>query len=175
VAFDDVLALAMHMNRASFAARFPDAILVGDGAIITPAAPTTMTMMPALSWDDTTFIGRKSSSPLPTAFLCAVRRIKPASPNPIAVGRSPHNDIVIPDESVSKVHAHFHTQAGQPGLALSDATSRNGTWCDGVELIPGADPVPVAAGTRLRFGLVELTLVDSGIFWDRIRTPTSFG
>jgi len=31
-----------------------------------------------------------------------------------------------------------------------------------------------APGTRLRFGLIALTLVDSGVLWDRIRTPSPF-
>ena len=173
MASDDVLALALHMNRAGFAARFADAILVGDGAIIKSTSPATMTMAAVLAPDEITSITRASSDPLPTAFIFAVRKMKYGSTDPIAVGRSPGNDIVIGDISVSKVHAHFHKIAGEP-MSITDAGSMNGTWVADDRLVPGAEPFPVTPGTRLRFGNVALTLVDAGAFWDRIRTPSSF-
>jgi pSer/pThr/pTyr-binding forkhead associated (FHA) protein len=173
VASDDVLALALHMTRAGFAARFPDAILVGDGSIVSSPSSATRTMIPAVSLDEITTITRKSTAPLPTAFLFAIRKLRSASTDPISIGRLPSSDILITDESVSKVHAHFFKTAGQP-LGLADAGSMNGTWAAEKRLSPGSPPIPVTPGTKLRFGLEVLTMVDSGAFWDRIRTPTAF-
>ncbi len=45
---------------------------------------------------------------------------------PVYVGRTPNNDIALPDESVSKVQAFF--QLGADGIwLLHDADSTNGT------------------------------------------------
>jgi pSer/pThr/pTyr-binding forkhead associated (FHA) protein len=173
VASDDVLALALHMNRAGFAARFPDAILVGDGSIVSSPSHATRTMLPAVSLDEITTITRKSTAPLPTAFVFAIRKLRPGAPDPITIGRLPTSDILITDESVSKVHAHFFRSPGRP-LGLADAGSMNGTWAGDQRLTPGAAPISVTPGTKVRFGLVVLTMVDSGAFWDRIRTPTAF-
>jgi len=166
----DVLELALHMNRASFVARFPEAILIGDGTLVPPPSAMTMTMIPTLSFDETTSVSRKGSPALPTALICPVRKARAAGPDTITVGRAPDSDILIADESISKVHARFHKAGGV--LALTDAGSTNGTWLGDRRLNPGDPPVPVTPGTRLRFAMVAMTLVDSGLLWDRIRAPS---
>ncbi len=67
----------------------------------------------------------------------------------ITIGRTPNNDIVLPQPTVSKVHA-IATHA-QGGWSLSDSRSSNGTFVDGVRLPPG-EKRPLEDGAELRFG-----------------------
>jgi pSer/pThr/pTyr-binding forkhead associated (FHA) protein len=112
---------------------------------------------------------------VPTSIVRALRKIRPAAPGSqgdphrITVGRSLESDVVIGDETVSKTHAFFQRDPSGPGLALADAGSMNGTWVAGQRLASSGRATPTPPGTRLRFGRVELTLVDSGDFWDRLR------
>ncbi len=87
-------------------------------------------------------------------------------PNRISVGRARNNDVVLPDKSVSKLHAHFtHDDTGAP--RLSDAGSRNGTRVNS-ERAPDSNPVPVASGDLLTFGAVSLTYLDAGGLHDLV-------
>jgi len=92
-------------------------------------------------------------------------------PRMITVGRTRNNDIVLPDESVSKFHAFFRdsamTSQALPGTFLVyDAGSRNGTTLDGrpVPVAKEGDAVLVRSGAKLRFGLVPLTFLDAPAF-----------
>src|SRR5436190_17857129 len=133
--------MALLMNRASFVARFPEPLLVGDGSMVPSPSPTTMTMAPIVPLDDPTAVARKGAPTLPTALICPVRKSRPGEPEPITVGRAPGSDVLIPDESISKAHARFHRTAS--GLGLVDAGSKNGTWVHEDRLVPEQDPVPV--------------------------------
>ena len=70
---------------------------------------------------------------------------------PVAnVGRAEYNDIVIPDPSVSTMHAKLQSRGGV--WMLSDLGSTNGTFVDG-EMVRGE--VPLSPGATLRFGEVS--------------------
>ena len=78
------------------------------------------------------------------------------------VGRSEDNDVVIPDESVSAVHAFLRT--GESGsLSLQDMNSMNGTFVNNETVPPQGmgDPVELESGARVRFGSVKLTFLKS--------------
>lgn len=79
----------------------------------------------------------------------------------ITIGRTPNNDIVLPQPTISKVHA-IATQ-GPGGWVLSDSRSSNGTFLDGVRLPPG-EKRPLDDGAELRFGREVRA---------RVMTPTS--
>jgi hypothetical protein len=161
----------MCLSREQFTDRFPDLILVGDGALkgsIGGMSQTgTHSLLPALSWDDVTGVKRDIEF-LPSPILRSVRRPSTGRDR-VTVGRGPDNDVVISDDSVSKLHAYFRVMDGRLGLALSDAGSTNGTWVGERRLSPSGEPREVAPGTRIRFARVELTAVASGAFWDRLR------
>jgi pSer/pThr/pTyr-binding forkhead associated (FHA) protein len=71
----------------------------------------------------------------------------------IWVGRALSCDVLLPFESVSKIHAFIGRDAeGQ--FVLSDAGSRNGTWINGVKLDHAAR-LPIKDHDRLRFGGIE--------------------
>ena len=67
-------------------------------------------------------------------------------------GRSPACDIVIDDVSVSRRHAKFTVRAD--GCALSDLSSRNGTYVNGA-LVSDAD---LSDGDRVVLGRVPLSV-----------------
>lgn len=73
------------------------------------------------------------------------------------VGRSPDNDIVLDDGSMSRRHAELQWD-GQLCLVV-DLGSTNGTFVDGRQ-VPPHQPQVVGPGARLRFGpTMEVTVV----------------
>jgi len=85
-------------------------------------------------------------------------------PERISLGRAPNCDIVVRTSFVSKLHAHFLVGEGNE-LRLSDQRSANGTSLNGRELVPGVSAI-VRAGDTVRFGAVELELMDAGALFD---------
>ncbi len=89
-------------------------------------------------------------------------------PRMITVGRTRNNDIILPDESVSKFHAFFRSATTAPHLpagvmTVQDGGSRNGTFVDGAQ-VPNArtgGPVPIASGAQVRIGSIQLTFLDA--------------
>ncbi|WP_257457296.1 FHA domain-containing protein [Archangium lipolyticum] len=73
----------------------------------------------------------------------------------ITVGRTGNNDVVLDDGTVSRFHAWFQREP-DGRFVLTDAGSKNGSFVGGVRLTPRR-PSPLADGTRLRFGQVEVT------------------
>ena len=76
----------------------------------------------------------------------------------IFLGRSPGNDVVIPDTMVSKLHAYFCQLPGENGYQLVDMNSTNGTFVNGEKLLPSvtkslrdADEVAFGPEARLIF------------------------
>jgi pSer/pThr/pTyr-binding forkhead associated (FHA) protein len=79
------------------------------------------------------------------------------------VGRGRHNDVVLPDESVSDSHATIEQR--EDGWYVVDLDSTNGTYVSG-RRISGA--APLAGGTDLRFGGVKFIFrVSAGRTVDR--------
>ncbi len=66
------------------------------------------------------------------------------------VGRGEHNDLVIPNESVSDTHAKIQRREG--GWFVVDIDSTNGTYVSGQRIL---GEVPLTSGTNLRFGGVK--------------------
>src|SRR6185369_1998852 len=59
---------------------------------------------------------------------------KYSSPGPISVGRTPDNDVTIPESSISARHCIIRILGAQ--ISISDAGSTNGTLINGVKLAP---------------------------------------
>ncbi len=75
-------------------------------------------------------------------------------PDRMSVGRARNSDIVLPDNSVSKLHAHF-VYDDDGDLTLVDAGSRNGTFVGKTKLTAGA-PEKVSSGEQITFGAIVL-------------------
>jgi hypothetical protein len=91
--------------------------------------------------------------------------------DPIWVGREEKNDVVIPDASVSSVHAYF--TVGKDGTySLQDLGSKNGSFIDN-ERVPSKDQGPAVelkSVSRIRFGSVTLTFLLAGDFFNLVNT-----
>jgi hypothetical protein len=166
VASDDPAALAFLLDRAAFVARFPEPILVGALPVNRASTADLTRTFPANSWDDLT--SRDFSKSAPPVAAWVVRKARRGRSALITVGRGPMNDISIPNETVSKLHAVFEYLEGG-GLGVADAGSSNGVWVDEQRLPAHGQAVPIGPGTRLRLGNVNLSVVDSGTFWDGLR------
>ena len=69
----------------------------------------------------------------------------------VNVGRAEYNDVVLPDPSVSTVHAKL--QRREELWILTDQGSTNGTWVDGERV---ADEAVLTPGASIRFGEVKV-------------------
>jgi len=158
----------MGTSRAAFVAASPHLFLVkrptaGAGGASAPAGAAisykTQHIGEAELIDDATFAGRWWVAPI---------RKRPGNPFPdrVSLGRAPNCDVVLRASFVSKLHAHFPLDHGHE-LRLCDQRSANGTSVNGRELIAGVATV-VRSGDRLRFGAVELELMDAGSIYDRL-------
>ena len=75
------------------------------------------------------------------------------------VGRDPDCDVVLDDASVSRRHAVLVSD-GKGRCRVKDLASANGTFADGIRV--GRNGVAVRASARLRFGEVEVQLLEDG-------------
>lgn len=88
----------------------------------------------------------------------------------ISIGRGFDNDVVIPDQAVSKTHAFFsQNDAGE--MFIADAGSRNGTLIGGRKLAAGK-MLPVDFGEPILLGGLALTLIGSGALWEVVQSQT---
>ncbi|MBX3127985.1 MAG: sigma 54-dependent Fis family transcriptional regulator [Polyangiaceae bacterium] len=98
-----------------------------------------------------------------------VRKTVPVGPGVTRVGTAPSNQLVLTDQTVSRLHCEVRSVSGQ--LRITDRQSTNGTFVDGVRvveafLLPGStitmghttlslerttDPVPVELSERSSF------------------------
>jgi hypothetical protein len=158
------------LDPNQFRARHGNAFLVHYGAIDKLRRPE-QPQPTQIFKDQTPFLSGSSLRMLKSDYLVYPIHSTGRSPYPrmITVGRTRNNDIVLPDESVSKFHAFFREpdETAPPSEAsavlLQDAGSRNGTLFNGAP-VPTAklgNPIVVSMGGQVRFGLVELTFLDA--------------
>jgi hypothetical protein len=158
------------LSTAEFRARHGNAFLVHYGAIEKLRRPEQPRPTQVFK-DETLFFAGSPLRMLKSDYLVYPIVWTGRSPYPrmITVGRTRNNDIVLPDESVSKFHAFFREPeaveaAGEAkAMLLQDAGSRNGTLFNGAP-VPAArqgDAVIVSMGGQIRFGLVQLTFLDA--------------
>ena len=89
---------------------------------------------------------------------------------PICIGRTSENDVVIPDESLSRRHAQVSSIAYSEGgpWVIRDLGSTNGTAVDDV-VLPRDLPTSLVTGSRVRLGSVELTFLLAREFCTLVR------
>jgi hypothetical protein len=73
------------------------------------------------------------------------------SPDMIAIGRSPENDIVLYNRLVSKSHAFLDLSVSDEAIFLIDNFSTNGTFVNDIELSPTGN-YKLADGDEISFG-----------------------
>ncbi|PTL81365.1 FHA domain-containing protein [Vitiosangium sp. GDMCC 1.1324] len=84
-------------------------------------------------------------------------------PPGIRLGRTPDNDVVVEDPTVSRVHATFTEEKHTRVWYVADSGSHNGTWHNGTLLIPGR-PTPLFDRASLRFGDMLATFLQFSAF-----------
>lgn len=85
----------------------------------------------------------------------------------ITLGRAPNNDLVIPDQRVSKFHAYFRRLGQQ--WTINDANSMNGTWVDGQRISPDRS-APLRSGSTIRIAdTLELVFLDAQALYERLK------
>ena len=67
----------------------------------------------------------------------------------VTIGQGPQNDVVLDDDSVSRLHARLEFELGS--WMLTDLESTNGTAVEGTRLAPGV-PTPLAYASTVQFG-----------------------
>src|SRR5690242_3465141 len=72
----------------------------------------------------------------------------------LTIGRTPDNDLSLPDTLVSRHHAEIRLEP--EGLTLTDLHSSNGTFVDGARLPPN-QPRLLTNGARIQIGPFLLT------------------
>jgi hypothetical protein len=75
-------------------------------------------------------------------------------PDRITIGRTPNNDIVVTDASISRLHAYVKADGRQ--WLVADAGSKNGSWLDRLPLEARKEK-RLATRMVLRLGDVDLT------------------
>ncbi|HEX4422162.1 MAG TPA: FHA domain-containing protein [Kofleriaceae bacterium] len=86
-------------------------------------------------------------------------------PDRITIGRTPNNDVVIAEHSVSRLHAYVRQIPAARGWVVADGGSKNGSWLDDAPLDPRRE-VALPAGSVVRLGDVILTFYPSADLFD---------
>lgn len=92
----------------------------------------------------------------------------------VSIGRTPNNDIVIDDESVSRFHAVIGLDEKSGQWSLSDMGSSNGTFVRGERITPEA-PFALGDEEALLFGSVSARFLTPHAFFrylDAIKNST---
>jgi pSer/pThr/pTyr-binding forkhead associated (FHA) protein len=107
----------------------------------------------------------------PEPFIYEVRpglRLTGAAENAeVALGRDPRCDIVLPDPTVSRLHARLRPEPHTGVWTVTDAESHNGTFQDGVLIVPGR-PSPLFGRALLRLGHAELLFLQPAALKDYV-------
>lgn len=74
-------------------------------------------------------------------------------PDRITIGRTTNNDVVIPETSVSRLHAYVRRDGAR--WVVADAGSKNGSWLD-ERALDARKERPIASRAVLRLGDIDL-------------------
>lgn len=152
----------MHLKFSVLASRFLDDPQSVRRAVCWPvlvweAPPTSVRPL----FTRGTMTGAAPRRPTVAEPLVLEVRKRPRAATPaagITLGRTPHNDIIVEDPTVSRVHATFREEKHTGVWYVHDVGSHNGTWHDGTLLIPGRD-TPLFERASLRFGDMMATFL----------------
>ena len=150
--------LARRLSPEAFEARFGSAFLLLTAVRPHSSKSGSTTHLELLGDED----GTEKTSSLST-LVYPLR----SAVHIVTLGRAPESDVVIPDRSVSRLHA-FMKRGAQGGYLLLDAGSSNGTTINGtsVRAKGSGPPSPVVPGDSVRLGRLEFTFVSAPALQD---------
>jgi pSer/pThr/pTyr-binding forkhead associated (FHA) protein len=110
------------------------------------------------------FQAPRTSAPMPEAKLIDPQKIVFEQPidlnkSKMTIGRDSNNDIIIPKDTVSSLHAAIDYKDGY--FALEDQRSSNGTRLN-EHPIEAYKPIRLKSGDRLKFDIYEFTFFVAG-------------
>ena len=188
--------LALVSRVDQWVAAHPYFFMVSRARLVRPArASATVTGMQAMRNRDAIVPAREPSGREPTGtfrlvdankpksaaatnerggrpLVLPLRKVQSTFPSMITVGRTDNNDLVVPDEQVSKFHAFFRLVGDR--VELSDAGSRNGTFVGSRRLEARGSSVPLSLRDRFAFGAIEFQLFDARGCWEWLRQLDRF-
>ncbi|WP_164020226.1 FHA domain-containing protein [Pyxidicoccus trucidator] len=129
-----------------------------------PALPTTVTQTQGL-----TQTGRRPQARSVEPLVFEVRPRPRTGTSEVTVGRSSECDIVVSEPTVSRMHARFRQEPHTGMWSVTDLESHNGTFQDGVLILPGR-PAPLFRQASLRLGGVELLFLQAEAFEQYVRS-----
>ncbi len=145
----------LQLGRDEFLASAAPAALVryrSDAAADELGASQTLTIEEEI--EETLPFGRDLPAEVDLEVYPLVKKPGASFADRITIGRTGNNDVVIPDTSVSRLHAYVRRDGG--AWVVADAGSKNGSWLVGVELEPRRER-PLPSRATLRLGDVDLT------------------
>jgi hypothetical protein len=148
------------LGRAEFLASAAPAALVryrtGRGDLAEGASTLTLEQDLLDPVEETLPLGRDSVVTDETDLEIYPLAKKPGAsfPDRITIGRTPNNDIVIADHSVSRFHAYLRLDG--KAWVVADAGSKNGSWL-GTATLEARKERKVASPSVVRVGDVDLT------------------
>jgi pSer/pThr/pTyr-binding forkhead associated (FHA) protein len=149
----------LQLGRDEFLATAAPAVLVrfrrdaGD-SIASGATTSTIDDPHGPSGDETLPFGKDMPLEIDLEIYPLAKKSGASFSDRITIGRTPNNDVVINDPSVSRLHAYVKRSGD--AWSVTDAGSKNGSWLRGIALEPRKESgLPPSA--VLRFGEVDVT------------------
>ena len=149
-----------NLDADAFAGRHGEAFLIHHGPIGILKSPSDQDK--TMNFEFSTTDPRLSFNPRKDFLVFPVRTslAHTAEENITSIGRNETNEIVVPDITISGIHA-FLMKRPDGEFCLQDMNSTNGTSVNGVP-VPAqgeGEPVILKPGDRIRFGGVKFTFL----------------
>jgi pSer/pThr/pTyr-binding forkhead associated (FHA) protein len=149
-----------NLDADAFAGRHGDAFLIHHGPIGILKSPQDQDK--TMNFEFSTTDPRMAFNPRNDYLVFPVRTslANTAEENIRSIGRNETNEIVVPDMTISGIHA-FLMKREDGDFHLQDMNSTNGTSVNGVP-VPAqgeGEPVRLKSGDRIRFGGVKFTFL----------------
>lgn len=169
---DTYVELAERLTRSSFGNRLPFLFLLKrPRAGSQQAGPITFRTQAITTTGDGLI---NDAGPFAEGYWVWALKKRHGNPFPdrISIGRATNCDVVFRLNHVSKLHAHVLINGEH--ASVIDQGSANGTWVNDVPLKPQVERA-LKVGDVLRFGAIDLTLLDAPSFYDVLRTEIMTG
>jgi hypothetical protein len=152
---------AAELDVKSFAKRHGGAFLVHHGPLGKIRIATDMSSTQAIEHKETA----RAFDPGRDFLVFPLATGGAGGTGTIKLGRGGHNDVVVPDASISDDHAIVEiTKRGT--FRIQDLDSRNGTYVQ-EQKVPAkgvGNPVLLESGTRIRIGGLNMTFMEAAEF-----------
>ena len=119
---------------------------------------------------DRSYFSPSTESQIAKTLVVEIRKqSSPAPSNMICVGRAADNDIVLANQTISKLHSYFLASKDQELYEIVDANSTNGTLVNSIRLA-AYESYPLANGDQVQLGpIIKMVYFTSQGFYDLLQ------